>query len=266
MRNCKVFLPHFQAGHYSPSIFLFWCWGDTPSTYKGSRKTRWNTVTLLVFGIGVATTSARVQRTNGVAPPPTVSGLAYTSCDFAMESTPDLSSDSEEASNDFLEDVLALVGVEDFTTTHNEDGTNNVTAEFGAENMPEADLASLVNTWLGLTVNGTLANWTFEAATCQGFALSCAVSVSSTPPSNESVALSGDIVLAEFASIGKQFPGALSIGITGPIIPIPNTPGSYNVTSFSGVRPGVTEEDVVSFAILGRERRLPVRRLNGFSR
>ncbi|KAF5333052.1 hypothetical protein D9757_014809 [Collybiopsis confluens] len=240
-----------------------------------------NTVTLLAFGIGVAaTTSARIQRTNGVAvaPQATATGLAYTSCKFAMESTPDLSGDSDKATGDFFDavislffsnipnDVISSAGGKNFTATHNADGTNTATADFGAENMPEADLISLVNTWVGLTVNGTLANWTFEAATCQGFALSCAVSVSSTPPSNESVALSGDIVLAEFASIDKQFPDALSIGITGPIIPIPSTPGSYNVTSFSGIRLGFTEEDVVSFANSWQGTTLAVRRLNGFSR
>ncbi|KAF5350951.1 hypothetical protein D9757_013739 [Collybiopsis confluens] len=214
-----------------------------------------NTVTLLAFGIGVATTtSARIQRTNGVAvAPQATAGLAYTSCEFAVESTPDLSGDSDEATGDFFDVIFLMMlshplGSKIFTATHNADGTNNATADFGVENMPEADLISLVNTWVGLTVNGTLANWTFEAATCQGFALSCAVSVSSTQPSNKSVALSGDIVLAEFASIEKQFPDALSIGITGPIIPIPNTPGNYNVTSFSGIRSGFTEEDVVSFA------------------
>ncbi|KAF5390729.1 hypothetical protein D9757_004560 [Collybiopsis confluens] len=155
-----MLLAHFQAEIDAAEL----------RRYKGSRKTRWNTVTLLAFGIGVATTtSARIQRTNGVAvaPQATATGLAYTSCEFAVESTPDLSSDSDKAINDFFDavtslffsnipnDVISSAGVENFTATHNADGTNNATADFGVENMPEADLISLVNTWVGLTVNGT---------------------------------------------------------------------------------------------------------------
>ncbi|KAF5389708.1 hypothetical protein D9757_005967 [Collybiopsis confluens] len=216
-----------------------------------------NFATLLVFGIGVGTASAGVQRTNGLARQEAISGLAYTACQFAMSSNPDLSDNSNVAIGDFLDATASiffnnfppqdfeLIEVFDFDTTHNDDGTNNITAAFAVEDAPEADLTSLLNTWVGLTVNGTEANWTFAAITCQAAVVTCNLAVSSNPVSNETIA-DIDLPSAESNSIANQFVDAPFLIGFNPIVPDPNLEGNYNITSFIGVG-DVTDKELLSF-------------------
>ncbi|KIK52965.1 hypothetical protein GYMLUDRAFT_250795 [Collybiopsis luxurians FD-317 M1] len=181
---------------------------------------------------------------------------AFTSCSCIVSSTPDLSGNIQNATNDLLlVDLLESeypqsfaneqVEVITYAIRPNGNGTSNVTTVIVIGEVTNANLTSFVESWNGLTVNGSKALWTITDVTCTVARVTCNFVMSPTPAVSNITDASNDILIAEELQIINQFPLESGFILDNDDI-VSNADGSYNVTSSLQVG-NITSDDVILF-------------------
>ncbi|KIK52955.1 hypothetical protein GYMLUDRAFT_265222 [Collybiopsis luxurians FD-317 M1] len=216
----------------------------------------------------------------------TSSQPAFTSCSTVVSSVPDLSGNVQNATEDFqlaevnllkneypqsfADEVFELIT---YAIQPNGDGTGTTTTVFIIGEVTNANLTSFVQSWDGLTANGTTAVWTIEDVTCTAARVTCNLVMSPTPAVTNITDASNDIlngedmlsfissdlrsvfgevancdcyILAEILQIANQFPFETGILFDNDAI-VGNADGSYNVTSSLQVG-NITSDELIPFA------------------
>ncbi|KAF5390794.1 hypothetical protein D9757_004559 [Collybiopsis confluens] len=183
----------------------------------------------------------------------------FTSCSFVVTSVPDLSGNVQAATTDLLHAETDLISNEYpqsisdeevdilvLPIVHNTDGTNNATSTFLVGEVTVANLTSFIESWVGRTVAGPTAQWTFKAATCHASRVTCDVVVSPTPEISNITDAGNDLLDAEAQQVVDRFPDQDGWFLNNDQI-AQNADGSYNVTSSLQVG-NVTDGDLLALA------------------
>ncbi|KIK52953.1 hypothetical protein GYMLUDRAFT_49626 [Collybiopsis luxurians FD-317 M1] len=194
-----------------------------------------------------------------LSPDDTSSQFAFTSCTTVVSSVPDLSGNVQNATDDFqLAEVtlleneypqsLASEGFEllTYAIKPNGDGTGTATTVFLIGGVTNDNLTSFVQSWDGITANGSTAVWTIGEVVCTVARVTCNFVMSPTPAVSNITDAGNDLLDAQIFQILDQFPFTTSVLSDNDAIAA-NTDGSYNATS-SLQAGNVTNDELLPFA------------------